>query len=94
MDVLILPSLNEGLPRVTLEALACEVPVVGSNMGGIPEVIEEKNVFDLENNFINKISSRILEIIENEELSSEVPKGFSWDEAISRLCKLFSTYKK
>jgi len=94
MDVIILPSLNEGLPRVTLEALACQVAVVGSNVGGIPEVIGEENVFDLDDSFINKISNRIFEIIENKEISSEIPKEFSWDEAISRLCKLFSTYKK
>ena len=48
VDVLVLPSLNEGLPLVTVEALKCGCNVVGSRVGGIPESIGIENTIPLE----------------------------------------------
>ncbi|MBL8012788.1 MAG: glycosyltransferase family 4 protein [Candidatus Omnitrophica bacterium] len=39
MDVFVLPSLNEGMGRVILEAMAFEKPVIASRTGGIPEIV-------------------------------------------------------
>jgi glycosyltransferase involved in cell wall biosynthesis len=39
--VLVLPSLSEGLGRVIIEAMATGTPVIGSRVGGIPEMVQD-----------------------------------------------------
>ena len=40
-DLFLLPSAQESFGLSALEAMACEVPVIASNIGGLPEVVTE-----------------------------------------------------
>lgn len=40
MDVYVQPSLTEGLPLAVLQAMACKLPAVVSNVGGLPDLVQ------------------------------------------------------
>jgi glycosyltransferase involved in cell wall biosynthesis len=40
-DMLVNPSLSEGLPNIVLEAMALDVPVVATAVGGVPELVQD-----------------------------------------------------
>lgn len=84
LQILVLPSLNEGLPLVTLEAKKCGVNVVASNVGGIKECIGLENCFNLDDNFTEKISDRIVKMINTDEKATPLGNEFSWDAAIRK----------
>lgn len=77
IDVLVLPSTNESFGMVLVEAIACGANAVGSKRGGIPEVIGDDNSFELDGNFEERISERILYMLNNHVVQSVNPV-FNW----------------
>lgn len=58
-------SFIESQPNVILEAMALGVPVIGSNIGGIPEILPSDCLFDPQKT--HEISAKIVEMINNPE---------------------------
>jgi len=68
-DVLILPSIVDGRPNIVLEALAASIPVIASNVGGLPTIItDEYNGYLLKHDDINGFAEKIQRLKEDSEL--------------------------
>ena len=68
-DVFLLPSELESFGLAALEAQACEVPVIATRIGGIPEVINEgESGFLSDVGDVEKMSSDTLVLLRDEEL--------------------------
>ena len=67
-DMFVLPSVKEGLPFALLEAGVHGVPVVATNVGGIPDLIQhEKNGLLIESKDPTALASSIQSLCENKE---------------------------
>ena len=97
-DVLVNPSLHEGFGLPMLEAMACKIPVITSNVFSPPAVVGEGGLFVDPRN-VDDICEKIIEIANNEELRLNIAeKGFersqkfSWSftaEGILNLCQKY-----
>lgn len=75
-DIFILPSLYEGLPMSLIEAMAVGVPVIGTNVCGINEIIKNKETGILiEPGDIDEIKKAIMFMIHNKEIALQYAKN-------------------
>ena len=75
-DAYILPSLSEGLPMVLLEAMAAGCPIVATNVGGIPSVIEhgESGIL-VEPQKSKPLAFEIIELLTKKKLADKYSKN-------------------
>lgn len=72
-NVFLITSITEGLPLSIYEAFACEVPVVSTRSGGIPEVIENgKTGFLADLKDSDCLANSVLEILNNPDLDKRI----------------------
>jgi len=75
-DVFVLPSANESFGLAALEAMACEVPVVSSNAGGIPEVnIHGKTGYLSGIGDVEDMAANVIKILKDEETLQQFRKN-------------------
>ncbi|MFR9165366.1 MAG: glycosyltransferase [Dysgonomonas sp.] len=71
-DYFILASRQEGLPRVIPEAFARALPVIGTKVGGIPELLQKNMLVDV--NSSQQITEKIMFLIDNPAIAEEISK--------------------
>ena len=75
-DILVLPSLSEGMPNAALEAMVFAKPVIASNVGGIPEVvIDGETGLLVEAKNPATLAAAMLDLIENREKRLEMGRA-------------------
>ena len=69
-DIFILPSLWEGLPTSIIEAMAIGLPIIASNVGGLPELIDDgENGILIEPRSPQQLASSILYLLKNKDVA-------------------------
>lgn len=94
MNVLVLPSKNEGLPLVLLEAMACEVKCIGAYVGGIPEVIGNDNCYVLDREFIKNISQRAITLLKTKNITIDNISKFDLDKVAIKERGIYELFKQ
>ena len=96
-DIFVLPSLSEGFPNVILEAMAAGLPIISSNVGGVPDIIQDEvNGLLVEPMNSKEIAEKVLFILTNEELRKKIVinnkikvQNYSLESVISNLERVY-----
>ncbi|MGE5575040.1 MAG: glycosyltransferase family 4 protein [Ignavibacteria bacterium] len=95
-DLFVLPSKSgEGLPLVALEAMACGLPVVATDVGGIREILMKDYGKLVPPNQPELLANAVLDFAAVDfssrkgELRTMVEKRFSWDTNVERLAEIY-----
>jgi glycosyltransferase involved in cell wall biosynthesis len=91
-DVFCLASSREGWPNVVLESLACGVPVVATNVGGIPEIIRSQTVGIVTERSVNAITDGISQALHrtwDAGMIAEFARQHTWDNVAKSVLGVF-----
>lgn len=97
-DLLVRPSLLEGLPLAVLEAMACGLPIIATPVGGTPEVVKDGvNGFLVKPGDVSQLTERLCDLLADAALRrkmgranrSLVEQGYSWDEIATRTLAVY-----
>ncbi|MFC1962411.1 glycosyltransferase family 4 protein [Chloroflexota bacterium] len=98
-DVFVIPSLFEPLGIVTIEAMACGIPVIGTNVDGIPDIVEDgKNGILVPPGDDEQIAEALMTLLSDEDTRNKlaqegletVKQKFLWETVLMRIEDLYS----
>ena len=96
----VVPSLwIENSPLVIGEAFACETPVIGTDSGGIPELITDSGGGFVVKRDFSEIAEKIEILTENEKMREGMgnkgrvfaEKHFSWEKNVARIAEIYKS---
>ncbi len=91
-DIVCLPSYNEGVPNVLLEAMACGTPIVATNVGGIPEIITDDTGLLVPAGDIHALKDKLDEALHRDwdhDAINRHAQQFSWEKNIQQMLDIF-----
>ncbi|MBI2013539.1 MAG: glycosyltransferase family 4 protein [Candidatus Colwellbacteria bacterium] len=96
-DVFVLPSISEAFGLVNLEAMASGVPVVATNVGGVPNVVKDGVVgFLVPPKDSQAIAQAVIKILEDDQLREKMRenclawvKNFTWDKIAKQYLEFY-----
>jgi len=92
-DCLVLASSREGLPNVVLEAMASGTPVIATNAGGIPEIVDNSVGYLLTERSIKAITTAVMNFkdrLPSRESVRQHAERFNWTETSRGQQQLFT----
>jgi len=100
-DIFVLSSLGEGFPNVLLEAMAAGLPIVATKVGGVPEIVTDReNGFLVEPRNSPQLAEKILFLLQNEDVRKqfsanniEKARSYNWANIVDTLEKVCITAK-
>jgi len=99
-DIFVLPSYNEGMSNALLEAMACGLPVIVTDVGGTEELVDENIGFVFKAGDSDTLTKIIKNEFQNKEKidklgqnSRKKAEQFNWRKIAEEYSKLFKTIK-
>ena len=99
-DIFVLPSYGEGMPMTILEAMSYAIPVIATNVGGIPELIKDGETGHLiEPGNLDQLLEKMKKLIEDENMRvsmgkkgrETVEKDFSISEMANKIDDVYES---
>ncbi|MBP5840468.1 glycosyltransferase family 4 protein [Lactiplantibacillus plantarum] len=94
---LICTSASENLPVSIIEAIINRIPVISSNVGGIPEVVNYESGILLDVNDVNSFATTIINYEEKKisrQFADKVKATFNWDQSSDLYMQVFKKIGK